>query len=522
MTLPLDLLMFAALCLFIMSGVPMVFVLAGTAILFAALGAASGAFDLPLLGALIPRVFSVMTSETLVAIPLFVFMGLMLERSKIAEELLEAMGTLFGRVRGGLAVSVSIVGMLLAASTGIVGATTVTMGLMALPAMLRRGYDPAFACGSICAAGTLGQIIPPSTVMVVMGEVLSAAYQQAQYAQGKFSVQTISVGQLFAGSLLPGLMLVGLYIVYQLGYAFLRPQAAPAMPRAEDGRAHLSASELFHALVPPLVLIAAVLGSILGGVATPTEAAAIGAAGATLLAAKRAARGRAWAVWTVIGATVVLVAMAAQFDLRLGRDAATAGDRIAIGVAAAVAAALVVGLAAALRDLARTGVLGAAAGATMSINAMVFAIVIGASLFSLVFIGLGGEARVERLLGELPGGTTGAIVAVMIIMFILGLWLDYVEISIIVIPVVGPFLLKAGVDPIWFGVMVALNMQTSFLSPPVGYTLSYLRAVAPPSVTTGMIWRGVVPFMGLQILAMGILAMAPQLATWLPGVLFAK
>ncbi|MBK9133071.1 MAG: TRAP transporter large permease subunit [Betaproteobacteria bacterium] len=514
--------MFAALCVLIMSGVPMVFVLAGTAILFAVLGAVFGGFDLPLLGALIPRVFSVMTSETLVAIPLFVFMGLMLERSKIAEELLEAMGSLFGRVRGGLAVSVSVVGMLLAASTGIVGATTVTMGLMALPVMLRRGYNPSFACGSICAAGTLGQIIPPSTVMVVMGEVLSAAYQQAQFAQGKFSVETVSVGQLFAGSLFPGLMLVGLYIVYQLVYSLLRPQAAPALPRGADAGPRPGARELFRALVPPLVLIGAVLGSILGGVATPTEAAAVGAVGATLLAAKRVASGRPWAVWTVAIASAVLLALATSFDLRLGRDSVAIADGVAIGIATLFALLLIVGLAVALLDLGRSGVLGAAAGATMSINAMVFAIVIGASLFSLVFIGLGGEARVERLLEDLPGGTTGALIAVMFIIFVLGLWLDYVEISIIVIPVVGPFLMKAGVDPIWFGVMVALNMQTSFLSPPVGYTLSYLRAVAPPSVTTGMIWRGVVPFMGLQILAMGILALWPGLATWLPRLLFSK
>jgi len=499
-SLPLDLLMFAALCVLIMSGVPMVFVLAGTAILFAVLGAVFGGFDLPLLGALIPRVFSVMTSETLVAIPLFVFMGLMLERSKIAEELLEAMGSLFGRVRGGLAVSVSVVGMLLAASTGIVGATTVTMGLMALPVMLRRGYNPSFACGSICAAGTLGQIIPPSTVMVVMGEVLSAAYQQAQFAQGKFSVETVSVGQLFAGSLFPGLMLVGLYIVYQLVYSLLRPQAAPALPRGADAGPRPGARELFRALVPPLVLIGAVLGSILGSVAS----------------------GRPWAVWTVAIASAVLLALATSFDLRLGRDSVAIADGVAIGIATLFALLLIVGLAVALLDLGRSGVLGAAAGATMSINAMVFAIVIGASLFSLVFIGLGGEARVERLLEDLPGGTTGALIAVMFIIFVLGLWLDYVEISIIVIPVVGPFLMKAGVDPIWFGVMVALNMQTSFLSPPVGYTLSYLRAVAPPSVTTGMIWRGVVPFMGLQILAMGILALWPGLATWLPRLLFSK
>lgn len=522
MSLPLDLLMFVGLGLFLVSGVPMVFVLAGTAILFALLGAALGVFSLPLLGALIPRVFSVMTSETLVAIPLFVFMGLMLERSKIAEELLEAMGRMFGRVRGGLAVSVSLVGMLLAASTGIVGATTVTMGLMALPVMLRRGYRPEFACGSICAAGTLGQIIPPSTVMVVMGEVLSAAYQQAQFAQGKFSVETVSVGQLFAGSLLPGLLLVGLYIVFQLGYSFLRPQVAPALTGQAGDDKRPSARELFHALVPPLALIAAVLGSILGGIATPTEAAAIGAVGATLLAARRVEGRSPWAVWTVVGCSVGLLALARGFDLRLGREGVAPGDQAAIYAAQATALLLVAGLAVVLRDLWRSGVLGAAAGATMSINAMVFSIVIGASLFSLVFIGLGGETRVERLLSDLPGGTTGALLAVMATIFFLGMWLDYVEISIIVIPVVGPFLMKAGVDPIWFGVMVALNMQTSFLTPPVGYTLSYLRAVAPRSVTTGMIWRGAVPFVMLQITAMGIVALWPQLATWLPRLLFAK
>ena len=312
-----------------LSGVPMVFVLAGTALLFAVLGFAMGSFDMALLGAVVPRVFSVMVSETLVAIPLFLFMGMMLERSKIAEELLEAMGGLFGSVRGGLAVSVSIVGALLAASTGIVGATTVTMGLMALPAMLRYGYSPTLACGSVCAAGTLGQIIPPSTVMVVMGEVLSAAYQQAQYAQGKFSVETVSVGQLFAGALIPGLLLVGIYIVYQLVLAWLRPAVAPAMPHVDHGNRRETLTRLLRVMVPPLVLIFAVLGSILGGVATPTEAAAIGAIGATLLSALRIApASKRWVVATVV-CIAVLVALAVAFDLRPGREGSTSADRVA-------------------------------------------------------------------------------------------------------------------------------------------------------------------------------------------------
>jgi len=461
-----------------------------------------------------------MVSETLVAIPLFLFMGMMLERSKIAEELLEAMGGLFGSVRGGLAVSVSVVGALLAASTGIVGATTVTMGLMALPAMLRYGYSPTLACGSVCAAGTLGQIIPPSTVMVVMGEVLSAAYQQAQYAQGKFSVETVSVGQLFAGALLPGILLVGLYIVYQLVLAWLRPSVAPAMPHVDHGNRRATLIRLLRVMVPPLALIFAVLGSILGGVATPTEAAAIGAIGATLLSALRVAPASTrWVVATVV-CTLALVALAVAFDLRPGRDGATTADRLALAVALALALALAVAVLNVLRALTRAGVLQSAAGSTTAITAMIYAIVIGASLFSLVFRGLGGEARIEHLLEAVPGGTTGALVAVLAAIFVLGLFLDYVEISIILIPIVGPVLMRAGVDPIWFGVLVALVLQTSFLTPPVGYTLAYLRSVAPASVPTKTIWLGAMPFVGLQLVAVAIVAAWPSLATWLPSLLF--
>jgi tripartite ATP-independent transporter DctM subunit len=513
----LDLLMFASLCLLILTGIPVVFLLTGCAIVFGALGVAFGVFDTFLLAALAQRIFGTMTAETLVAIPLFVFMGIMLERSRIAEELLEAMGRLFGTVRGGLAISVSVVGALLAASTGIVGATVVTMGLMALPAMLRRGYDKRFACGTICAAGTLGQIIPPSTVMVILGEVISAAYQQAQLAQGKFSVETVSVGQLFAGSMVPGLMLVGFYILYQLVLAFLRPEMAPAIPREEAGR--VASRDLVRALVPPIVLIVAVLGSILAGVATPTEAAAVGAIGATLLAGLRQ-EGRAWPILLGALCAVALVVLGALFDLRLGRAEPPLADRIALGVAAVLVAGLSAGVIVALVRTFRAGILSAVSHSTMTITAMIFATLIGATLFSLVFRGLGGEETVKELLSAIPGGQWGALLAVMAVMFLMGFFLDFVEITIIVVPIVGPVLLAMGIDPIWLAVLIALNLQTSFLTPPFGFSLFYLGGVAREWVGTGDIYRGVVPFVLLQILALVTVMAFPGLATWLPSVLF--
>ncbi|TQF81658.1 TRAP transporter large permease subunit [Elioraea sp. Yellowstone] len=515
----LDILMFATLCVAILTGFPVVFILTGTALLFGALGWAFGAFTPALLGALPPRIFGTMTSEVLVAIPLFVFMGIMLERSKIAEELLETMGRLFGSVRGGLAVSVSVVGALLAASTGIVGATVVTMGLMALPAMLRNRYDAGFACGTICAAGTLGQIIPPSTVMVILGEIISAAYQQAQLAQGRFSITTVSVGQLFAGSLLPGLMLVGIYILYQLAIAWARPDLAPALPR--DARGRVTRAEILDALAPPIVLIVAVLGSILGGIATPTEAAAVGAAGATLLAARRLSPAR-WPQLVALASVAGLVTLASLFDLRLGRAAATAGERAAILGAAACAAGLALALGHALRLTFRTGVLGGVARSTTTITAMIFAMLIGATLFALVFRGLGGDDMVHAALSSLPGGAAGAIAVVMAAIFGLGFFLDFVEIAIIVIPIVGPIILQMDVDPIWFGVLIAVNLQTSFLTPPFGFSLFYLRGVAPREVRTGQIYRGVAPFVGLQLAALALTALHPPLATWLPRVLFGR
>lgn len=514
----LDALMFLALCGLILTGVPVVFILTGTAIVFGGLGILLGVLDPFLLRALAQRIFGTMTSEVLIAIPLFVFMGMMLERSRIAEELLEAMGRLFGRVRGGLAVSVSVVGALLAASTGIVGATVVTMGLMALPAMLRRGYDKSFASGSICAAGTLGQIIPPSTVMVILGEVLSAAYQQAQLAQGKFTVETVSVGQLFAGAMVPGLVLVGLYILYQLVRAWLDPRCAPAIPVEELGR--VRSRELVAVLVPPVVLIVAVLGSILGGIATPTEAAAVGAVGATLLAARRAgglaARLAPFAGFAALG----LALLGALFDMRIGREFVPMGDRLAMLVAFGLVLVLAFGILAALVQLWRSGVLGQVAESTMTITAMIFATLLGATLFALVFRGLGGEETVRELLSSLPGGQWGALLSVMAAMFFMGFFLDFVEITIIIIPIVGPILLGMGLDPIWLGVLVALNIQTSFLTPPFGFALFYLAGVASREVSARDIYRGIVPFVALQLVALAIVIAFPGLATWLPNRLF--
>jgi TRAP-type mannitol/chloroaromatic compound transport system permease large subunit len=514
----LDLLMFVSLCTLILCGLPVVFILTGCAIVFGGLGIAFGAFDGFLFGALAQRVFGTMTSEVLIAIPLFVFMGIMLEKSKIAEELIDAMGRLFGPVRGGLAVSVTLVGALLAASTGIVGATVVTMGLMALPVMLRRGYDPRFACGTICAAGTLGQIIPPSTVMVILGEVLAGAYQQAQLARGVFSVQTVSVGQLFAGSMIPGLMLAGIYIVYQLVFAWAKPSAAPAIPREELGE--VRASGVARALVPPIVLIVCVLGSILGGVATPTEAAAVGAVGATLLAGLRSGRGGPWPIYLAGFAAIGMVVLGSLFDMRLGRAVPPARDQIAIVIAGVLAAVLAAGVALALWRTWRSGVLGPVAHTTMTITAMIFATLIGATLFSLVFRGLGGEEMIRHFLESLPGGKWGALAIVMAVVFVLGFPLDFVEIVIIVVPIVGPILLAMDIDPVWLGVLFAMNLQTSFLTPPLGPTLFYLQGVVPPSVKTSDIYRGVTPFVILQLIGLLAVVIFPALATWLPSRLF--
>jgi len=450
------LLLFVAVVLLLLAGFPVAFSLGGTALLFALGGVLGGGFESAFLSGLPSRVFGIMTNETLLAVPLFVFMGITLERARIAEDLLETLSALFGSLRGGLGISVTLVGMLLAASTGIVGATVVTMGLLSLPTMLKRGYAPEIATGTICASGTLGQIIPPSIILVMLGDVMSSAYQQAQLAQGNFSPDTVSVGDLFAGALIPGLMLVVLYVVYLLVTAMMRPESMPA--RIQHEGEDISLGKVLHALAPPLILIFAVLGSILGGLSTPTEAAGVGAMGAMIIALQRR-----------------------SLDL----------DR--------------------LREIMR---------GTLRISSMVFMILIGASIFSLVFRGYGGDDGVRTVLEALPGGVIGAVIAVMLVMFLLGFVLDFIEITFVVVPIVGPVLLAMGVDPVWLGIMIAINLQTSFLTPPFGFALFYLRGVAPPEVTTGQIYRGVIPFVGIQIAALVILAIFPDIVTWLPDRLY--
>ena len=517
----LDLVMFAMLCAGILLGFPVVFTLSGIGIAFAFLGAATGHFQINLLGALSNRIFGIMTNEILVAIPMFVLMGVILERSRIAEDLLEEMGRLFGRIRGGLAVSVTAVGGLLAASTGIVGATVVTMALIALPTMLRNGYARPLAAGAVCSAGTLGQIIPPSTMLIILSEVMSTAYQQAQYQQGLFSVETISVGQVFAAALLPGVMLVGLYMVWLLTLAWLRPDLAPAMTTGDLGPS-VSLGRLASVLVPPLVLIVAVLGSILGGIATPTEAASVGAVGALILAGQRLDPdgGRA-AAWLAGAAIVGMLLLTRWFDLRLGRGAvADIGDRAALW--AAVALAAVAGFVV-LRSLAfawRGGILAGVVRQTMVVTAMIFAMLIGASIFALVFRGLGGDVRVEDFLGQMPGGTLGALIFVMALVFVMGFFLDFVEISVIVLPIVVPVLLLMGLDPVWLAVMIAINLQTSFMTPPFGFSLFYLRGAAPASVTTLDVYRGVLPFVVINLIGIALIYLVPAIGTWLPRQLF--
>ncbi|MCJ8169499.1 TRAP transporter large permease [Atopomonas sediminilitoris] len=454
----MSILLFVSICLALMAGYPVAFTLGGMALLFAGFGVATGTFDPTYLTALPNRLFGIMNNETLLAVPFFVFMGVMLEKSRVAEDLLEAMAKLFGGIRGGLAISVCIVGALLAASTGIVGATVVTMGLLALPTMLRRGYDPAICTGTLCATGTLGQIIPPSIVLVLLGDVMSSAFQQAQLKMGIFSPKTVSVGDLFVGALIPGLMLVGLYIAYLVAVAFLQPHKLPQIPK--DQREAIDWSQLLRALVPPLALIGAVLGSILAGAATPTEAAALGAVGAGLLAVFKR-----------------------QFNISK------------------------------LREVAQS---------TTEITSMVFLILIGASLFSLVFRGFGGEVLIEDVLASLPGGVLGAFFVVMLVIFLLGFILDFIEITFVVVPIVGPILLAMGLDPIWLGVMIALNLQTSFLTPPFGFALFYLRGVTPPSIPTTAIYRGVIPFIGIQVLMLVIAYLFPEIITWLPQQVYGQ
>lgn len=512
----LDLLMFAALMGAILSGFPVSFAISGTAILFAYLGWATGAMQINLLGALGQRVFGVLTNDVLIAIPLFVTMGVILERSRIAEDLLDTMGRAFGQLRGGLGISVILVGALLAASTGIVGATVIAMGMIALPTMLRTGYDPRLAAGLVCTAGTLGQIIPPSTLLIILSDVMSSAYQQAQYEQGKFSVETISVGQIFAGALLPGLTLVTIYILYVLARGALRPQDMPPAPTPE-GRP--SVSQILRAILPPVGLIVAVLGAILGGIATPTEAASVGAIGAILMAGVRQGANMRL-ILAGVAALLVLAVAAGVAPVRLQRSDAALADWTLGAVYGALALLGLAAITVSLRQLHRRDLLAGATTSTMTVTSMIFATILMASVFSLVFVGLGGEARVAHFLESMPGGPTGALVFAMALIFVLGFFLDFVEITVILLPLIAPVLILMGHDPVWLAVLIAINLQTSFLTPPFGFSLFYLRGAAPPEITTGHIYRGVAPFILLQILGIVVIWAMPELATWLPDIVF--
>lgn len=516
MTLPLDLLMFAALIGAILIGYPVAFTLAGIATLFALLGWGIGQFDLSLLGALGQRTFGILTNNVLIAIPLFVFMGVVLEKSRIAEDLLETMGRLFGTMRGGLGVSVVLVGALLAASTGIVGATVVAMGLIALPTMLRNGYDRKLASGLVCTSGTLGQIIPPSTLLIILSDVMSNAYQQAQFAKGKFTIETISVGQIFAAALVPGLMLVGIYIVYLLAKAWLQPASAPALEQVGE---RPSPRKILGAVLPPILLIVAVLGSILGGIATPTEAASVGAVSALLMAGARSGSSNRWilAGAAALGLLAVLVNL---HPIRLQRDDAGLADWLAGGLAILLIAVGFFALAQSLHRTSRTNMLKEVVTSTLSVTSMIFATIVAASIFSLVFRGLGGDARLEEFLHQMPGGPTTALFFVMALIFVLGFFLDFVEISVILLPLVVPPLILMGHDPLWLAILIAINLQTSFLTPPFGFSLFYLRGAAPKEVTTGDIYRGVMPFILLQIIAVVVLWLFPVGVTWLPRMLY--
>ena len=451
----IPLVMFGVICVVLLAGFPVAFSLAGTALIFSGIGIMTNTFDGSLLGTIPNRLYGDMTNMTLVAVPLFIFMGVLLEKSNLAQDLLGNMADLMGGFKGSLAISVIFVGALIAASTGIVGATVIAMGLISLPIMLQRNYDQSLAAGTICATGTLGQIIPPSIALVILGDVLSASYQQSQLSIGNFSARTVSVGDLFMGAVVPGLMLVIAYAAYVIIRAHISPSLAPAQEvKVVKNRKKI----IFTTLLPPFVLIASVLGSILAGIATPSEAAGVGAFGGLILT--------------------------------LSKSSLTKKN---------------------LTEAVET---------TTEITAMVFMILLGSSIFSLVFRGFGGDDLISSVFTSLPGGVFSAVLLVMVIIFLLGFILDFIQITLVVVPIVGPALLSQGVDPIWLGIMIAINLQTSFLTPPFGFALFYLRGVAPDSLPTEAIYKGVVPFILIQLAVLICLAIFPGLVTTLPNAIY--
>ncbi|WP_424932287.1 TRAP transporter large permease [Amaricoccus macauensis] len=535
----IDIVMFAVTIAMLIRGYPVAFTLAGVGLGFALIGAwlevgyfASG--DLSFLKPFYSRVYGLMdeTNEVLVAVPLFIFMGVMLERSQVAGELLETMGRLFGRLPGGLGFAVTFVGMLLAASTGVVGATVVTMGMISLPSMLRYNYAPSLACGSIAASGTLGQIIPPSIVLIILGDAISNEYTEARRNAGDWAPDPVSVGDIFAGAMVPGLMLVGAYLLYQIAIAVFFPSKSPPMD-ARDADP-VTPRMVLRVLVPPVCLIVAVLGSILAGIATPTEAASVGAVGSVLLAGARLEPGRPWPQIAAFSGIVAALILTSGFDLRVSRDVIAPVDRIAIGAAIIACLLIAWGIASSLwRAYQRTehaggpSMLSEVMRSTMRVSSMVFIILIGAQLFNLTFRGLGGDETVREILDALPGGPWGAIFAVMLVIFLLGFFLDFLEIVFVVVPITAPIIFSYSnpdgsvmFHPVWVAVMIAMNLQTSFLTPPFGFALFYLRGVTPPEIRTVEIYRGVIPFVFMQLLMLALLAAVPELATWLPTRIF--
>ena len=452
----LAIVMFVTTLGLLLFGFPVAFTLAGTALLFGFLGDALEIFNFRMLGFFPQRIFGTMINEPLVAVPLFIFMGIMLEKTKIAAGLLHSIGELFGTTKGGLGIGVVIVGMLLAASTGIVGATVVTMGMLSLPSMMKAGYDQKIATGTICAAGTLGQIIPPSIVLVLLATILQGANEEAAMLVGNLAPDPVTAIDLFAGAILPGLMLVVLFIIFIFIYARINPLSCPPVETTK------SRTEIYieaaKSVVPPITLIVLVLGSILFGIATPTESASVGAVGAAIIALLKG-----------------------ELNFKNIKETALG---------------------------------------TVKLSSFVFVILIGASMFSLVFRGFGGDEMIEHFLGTLPGGLYAALILVMIVIYLLGFFLDYIEIIFVIVPLVGPILIANGADPLWLGILISLNLQTSFLTPPFGFSLFFLRGVAPSSIKTRNMYRGVIPFIGIQVLAILIVGFYPEIATWLPNKMF--
>ena len=451
----LAIIMFITTLALLLFGFPVAFTLAGSALIFAFIGDFLDIFNFRMLFFFPQRIYGIMINEALVAVPLFIFMGVMLEKTKIASKLLDSIGDLFGSIRGGLGIGVVLVGMLLAASTGIVGATVVTMGMLALPSMLKAGYDEKIATGTICAAGTLGQIIPPSIVLILLAEMLQGANEEAGLLTGDLAPLPVTAIDLFAGALIPGLILVGMFIIYILIVAKLRPSDLPIL-KSQKTKSEKIRTAIFE-VIPPIFLILSVLGSIFMGIATPTESASVGAAGAALLALFR-------------------------------------------------------------NELNLKNISGAAI-TTVKMSSFVFIILIGASMFSLVFRGFEGDDMISNFLTNLPGGEYGALFVVMITIFLLGFFLDYIEIIFVIIPLVGPGLIANGADPLWLGILISLNLQTSFLTPPFGFSLFFLRGVAPKSVRTINIYRGVIAFIFIQLIAIILVFVFPQIATWLPRLI---